>query len=110
MIAWQELESTIRGTKMVGRGKHMPTFTIYLADAPEGTWVMLRCDIASCSLATNASPPGSLTFQFGTNPAARPFSSFCRYEFYLIETPGWCGTTLSSHLPTKAFNSLGAQS
>ena len=73
MIAWQELESTIRGTKMVGRGKHMPTFTIYLADAPEGTWVMLRCDIASCSLATNASPPGSLTFQFGTNPAARPF-------------------------------------
>ena len=43
LIRWQELESSVALLKMHGIGRHKPTFTIHLADGPDGgTRVWLR--------------------------------------------------------------------
>jgi len=43
MIKWQELETTVGiNAKMIGIGRHKPTFAVYLEDAPAGTRVRVR--------------------------------------------------------------------
>ena len=42
LIKWQELESSFSSTRMVGIGRHKPTFCIQLSDAPIGTRALLR--------------------------------------------------------------------
>ena len=42
LVKWQELETSVNKTRMVGIGRHKPTFCVRLFDAPIGTRALLR--------------------------------------------------------------------